>query len=80
MKLTNVSAVEDFLAVVKECQGKVWLKSSEGDLFNLKSSLSCYVAVGKLISEKGSDLELFCSFPKDEAKFYDFFDQHPDSL
>lgn len=80
MKLKNVSSVQDFMMTLSKTNGRVWLESADGDKFNLKSSLSCYVALGRLISEKGSELELFCSEPDDERLFYDFFSDHPDSL
>lgn len=80
MKLTNVSLVHRFLNTVNECKGDVWLESKEGDKFNLKSPLSQYVAIGKLISERGDELELFCSDSSDESKFFEFFNKNPKVL
>ena len=67
MKLTNVKDVEKFIATVNACQNDVYLKSVEGDVFNLKSSLSQYIAIGRLIEESGDDLELFAQTREDEA-------------
>lgn len=67
MKLNNIKDVETFLAAVNACQSDVYLKSLEGDVFNLKSSLSQYIAVGRLIEESGDDLELFAQTREDEA-------------
>ena len=78
MKLSDIGEVKDFLAVVNRCQGDVWLQSTEGDKINLKSSLSQYVAVAELIKDEGKNLELFCSLPIDEAKFFVLFSEHPD--
>lgn len=78
MKLSNIGEVKDFLAVVDRCEGDVWLQSDEGDKINLKSSLSQYVAVAELIKDEGKNLELFCSKPSDEAKFFVLFSEHPD--
>ena len=61
MKLTNVKDVEKFIQVIKECEHDVYLKSQEGDVFNLKSSLSQYIAIGRLVDENGDSLELFAS-------------------
>lgn len=68
MKLTNITDVQKFLAAVNACESDVYLKSQEGDVFNLKSSLSQYIAVGRLIEESGDDLELFAQTREDEAR------------
>lgn len=80
MKLTNIEQVTDFLDKTRICKGDVWLTSPEGDKINLKSSLSQYVAIGELLSEKGEYLELFCADTEDEKHFIDFFDAHPETL
>ena len=80
MRLTNVSLVHKFLATVDKCKGSVWLESPQGDKFNLKSPLSQYVAVAKLISEHGDELELFCGDHEDEYKFFEFFGESPEAL
>ncbi|MBQ6839093.1 MAG: polya polymerase [Oscillospiraceae bacterium] len=67
MKLNNITDVQKFLAAVNACQNDVYLKSQEGDVFNLKSSLSQYIAVGRLIEESGDDLELFAQTREDEV-------------
>ena len=59
MKLKNIKEVEQFRKVVHECEGDVYLKSQEGDVFNLKSALSEYIALGQLLGEQGDNLELF---------------------
>ena len=48
------------------------LKSPEGDVLNLKSSLSQYIALGQLLSEAGDSLELFTTCREDEAKMLEF--------
>ena len=68
MKLTNVKDVQKFIEVVNSCESDVYLKSVEGDVFNLKSSLSQYIAVGRLLEENGDTLELFAQTREDEAK------------
>ena len=66
MKLCNITDVQKFTAAVNACEGDVYLKSVEGDVFNLKSSLSQYIAVGRLIEESGENLELFAQTREDE--------------
>lgn len=78
MKFTDKSQIEDFLAVVRECKGDVILSSIYGDRYNLKSSLSPYLAVAALLGEHGDELELWCMDRNDEALFMKFFNEHPD--
>ena len=68
MKLTNVKDVQTFLAAVNACENDVYLKSMEGDVLNLKSSLSQYIAIGRLLEESGDSLELFAQTREDEAR------------
>lgn len=79
MKLTNVKDVEKFIEVVNSCKSDVYLKSVEGDVFNLKSSMSRYVAIGRLIEESGDSLELFASSKEDEALLINFLFQLDDA-
>lgn len=68
MRLRSEADVQEFLKVVESCEGGVYLQSPEGDIFNLKSSLSRYIAVGRLIAEEGDCLELFASRREDRAR------------
>ena len=67
MKLQNIHEVEDFRKVIHQCKDDVFLKSQEGDVFNLKSAMSEYIALGRLLSEQGDSLELFASNHEDEG-------------
>ena len=67
MKLNNITDVQKFTAAINACKNDVYLRSQEGDQFNLKSSLSQYIAIGRLLEESGDSLELFASSPEDEA-------------
>ena len=73
MKLTNVKDVQKFIEVVNSCENDVYLKSLEGDVFNLKSSLSQYIAIGRLLEESGDTLELFAQTREDEARLMELF-------
>ena len=75
MKLKNIKEVEEFRKVIHECEGDVYLKSPEGDVFNLKSSLSEYIALGRLLGEAGDSLELFASRREDEARLLEFLNE-----
>ena len=68
MRLHSEADIQEFLNTVASCEGDVYLKSPEGDIFNLKSSLSRYIAVARLIEEEGDCLELFASRREDRAR------------
>lgn len=72
MRLTNVKDVQKFIAVIRACEHDVYLKSQEGDVFNLKSSMSQYIALGRLVEENGDMLELFADSKEDEARLIKF--------
>ena len=67
MRLRSEADIEQFLDAVNQCGGDVYLKSPEGDIFNLKSSMSRYIAIGRLIEEQGDTLELFADRKEDQA-------------
>lgn len=72
MKLTKIEQVNEFLSIVDSCKGDVTLRSLDGDIFNLKSKLSQYIAIAALLGQHGDELELFCSDREDEGKFMQF--------
>lgn len=80
MKFTNAVQVKEFLQAVDECKRDIWLESPTGDKYNLKSEFSKYIAVGKLLEERGAELELFCASLDDEARVWKFFDTYPEVL
>ena len=77
MKIKNVTEVHDFVAAANKCRGNVYLKSQNGDVYNLKSELSQYIALGALLGQHGDDLELFCDDRDDVNYFFKFFKEHP---
>ena len=62
----------EFLAIVDSCKGEVTLRSVDGDIFNLKSKLSQYIAIAALLGQHGDELELFCSDREDEGSSCNF--------
>ena len=56
MKLTKIEQVNEFLSIVDSCKGEVTLRSIDGDIFNLKSKLSQYIAIAALLGEHGDEL------------------------
>ncbi len=73
MKLTNIKNPDKFFELVDQAKGKVELVSSEGDRFNLKSSLSKYVAFTSIFDDDTiKEIELVCYDPEDVKMFMDF--------
>lgn len=65
--------VPEFLKILDECEGNVYLVSREGDHLNLKSKLCQLVGLTQLI-EGGKIAEAFivCENPDDESKLFRF--------
>mgnify|MGYP004511447119 CR=1 FL=1 len=80
MKIKNIKDVETFLSVVNECEGEVTLTSLYGDKYNLKSTLTQYVAVAALLGEHGEKLELWCTDKDGERRFIRMFKEHPEVM
>ena len=49
MKVMNIDNPEKFFEVINQCKGTVELVTTEGDRLNLKSQLTKYVALTKLL-------------------------------
>ena len=77
MRLRSEADVQEFLDAVSQCGGDVYLKSPEGDIFNLKSSMSRYIAIGRLIEEQGDTLELFADRKEDQARLMPLVEDLP---
>lgn len=91
MRLNDITKVKEFEKAIEQTKGSVWLEikqaGKEEPILNvdMKSSLSRYVALGKIIDETRNEenqiyFELFCQFPEDESLFFKFFEGHPDTL
>ena len=68
MRLRSEADIEQFLDAVNQCGGDVYLKSPEGDIFNLKSSMSRYIASGRPTEERGVPRELLADRKGDQAR------------
>ena len=75
MRLKNVNQVNKFKEVINECTGNVYIHTSQGDVFNLKSALSEYIAIGRLLDEHGDELELFADLREDETRLIRFLSE-----
>lgn len=76
MLLKNVHDVDAFIAAVDHCRDDVLLRSVDGtEEFNLKSTLSRYIAIGRLCEEQGDSYEVFCMNVADENYMLRFFNE-----
>lgn len=74
MLLKNAKDIEALRAAIRQCEGDVLLKSCDGrETFNMKSTLSEYIAISKLLEEHGDTYEFFCVKSEDEGKLLAFF-------
>lgn len=65
--------VPEFLKVLDDCKGNVFLVTNEGDKLNLKSKLSQLVGLTKLIEGgKITEAAIVCEDPDDESKLFRF--------
>ena len=80
MKLQNVDQLHEFLKIIDDCKGDVFLTSAYGDKYNLKSKLSQYIAVAALLGEHGDELEIWCDDKEDEARILSYLMEHKEVL
>lgn len=74
MKFENIKNVEKLFQIIRdECSGTVELVSTEGDRINLKSRLSQYISMVRLLdTEYVRELELVASEPADVERLLRF--------
>lgn len=67
----GIKALQD---AIKECKGDVILRSCDGtETFNMKSTISQYIAIGQLLKDHGDTYEFFCMDKNDEVNLINFF-------
>jgi len=72
--LKNIKDLEAFRAAVAQCKGDVILRKNDGsEEFNMKSTLSSFIAWGKLADIHGDEYEVFCMNHNDEANLLKYF-------
>jgi hypothetical protein len=72
--LSNIHDLEAFRAAVAQCKGDVILRKNDGsEEFNMKSTLSAFIAWSKLADIHGDEYEVFCMNRNDEANLLKYF-------
>ena len=80
MKFENAKQIEAFVNEIDKCTSEVYLRSIYGDIYNLKSRLSQYLAVAALLGEHGDELELYCNNREDESRLLNFLGRNLDIM
>lgn len=80
MKLKSSKEIKAFEEAINKSRGEVWLETPEGDKLNLKSLYCKYIAIDRMLEDRGEDLELYCQLKEDEMNFFQFFNKYPDAL
>lgn len=74
MLLKNAHDIDSLLTAVSKCRGDVILRNiNQYEEFNLKSTLSRYIAIGELCKGHGDEYEVFCMDKADEGYMIQFF-------
>ena len=72
LSLNDVDVIE-FLAVLDSCEGSVFLVTKDGDKLNLKSKLSQFIGLTRLIEGgKIARASILCENSDDERKIFRF--------
>ena len=81
MRLNTIEDAEKFMEVIKSCKGPVYLTDWETDengeynfKLNLKSGLSLYFGISKLLEEHGDWFEIHTNDREDEVLLMDFIE------
>ena len=73
MKIRNTRELHELLEAVDSCERSVWLESVSGERYDLKDELDRFRGIGRLLDDKGEELELFTSSREDETRMIRYF-------
>ncbi len=72
IQLHNIN-FEDFIKVIDECKGDVYLETNDGDVLNLKSKLCQMIGLSTILnSTEVTEATLRCTNPEDETMLFRF--------
>ncbi len=72
IQLHNID-FEDFIEVIDECKGDVFLETSDGDILNLKSKLCQMIGLSTILkSTQVEEAVIRCTNPEDETMLFRF--------
>ena len=62
--------LNDFLTVLDNCKGKVFLNTDDGDSVSIRSRLFLLSTLGKAINGQIEKISVRCELPEDETKLF----------
>ena len=72
IQLHNIN-FDDFIKAIDECKGDVYLETTDGDVFNLKSKLCQMIGLSTILSStEVAEATLRCANPEDETMLFRF--------
>ena len=72
IQLHNVD-FEDFRKAIGECEGDVYLETSDGDVLNLKSKLCQMIGLSTILKNtEVAEANIRCTNPEDETMLFRF--------
>ncbi len=76
MKVRNISNPEKFFKVIDQCDGDVEMNLPDGKSVNLKSKLSLYVSIAKVLSNGNiEEIDLTTHNSKDSERLFRYMVQ-----
>ena len=73
MRTRTENDVRIFNEAIDKCTRPVWLVSSDGTTYNMKSAADHDTAMAKWVSDTNDEMELFASTYEDEAVMMGFW-------
>ena len=72
IQLHNIN-FDDFIKVIDECKGDVYLETKDGDVLNLKSKLCQMIGLSTILAKSQvAEATLRCTNPEDESRLFRF--------
>ncbi|MDO5133038.1 MAG: hypothetical protein Q4D81_08650 [Eubacteriales bacterium] len=75
MKTRTENDVRTFNEAIDKCKRPVWLVSSNGTFYNMKSAAEHDTAMAKWVNDANDEMEIFTNSLEDEAVMMGFWKQ-----
>lgn len=75
MMTRTMNEVRTFNEAIAKCTRPVWLVTSEGKYYNMKSAAEHDAAIAKWINDTNDEMEIYTSSCEDEAVMMGFWKQ-----
>ena len=75
MRTRTENDVKRFNEAIAKCTRPVWLVSSEGTSYNMKSTEDYYAGMGRWVKDSNDEMEIFTCSYEDEEVMLQFLQQ-----